>query len=77
MDDSASRELAEEALNAAFSFLAPGGRMVAKLFQGSEAHSFMADAKGSFLKTALFKPAASRSESREIFAVADGFEAGR
>ena len=37
MDDTASRELAEEALNAAFSFLAPGGRMVAKLFQGSEA----------------------------------------
>ena len=77
MDDSASRELAEEALNAAFSFLAPGGRLVAKLFQGSEAQSFMAATTKCFFKTALFKPAASRSESREIFVVADGFKAGR
>ena len=77
VDDSASRELAEEALNTAFSYLAPGGRMVAKLFQGPEAQSFMAEAKECFLKTVLFKPAASRSESREIFVVADGFKAGR
>ena len=77
VDDSASRELAEEALDAAFSFLAPGGRMVAKLFQGSEAQSFMRETKKCFLKTVLFKPAASRSESREIFVVADGFKAGR
>jgi len=76
VDDSAARELAEEALNAAFNFLAPGGRMVAKLFQGSEAQSFMAETKKCFLKTVLFKPAASRSESREIFVVADGFKAG-
>ena len=77
VDDSLSRELAEEALHAAFRFLAPGGRMVAKLFQGSEAQSFMAETKRCFLRTALFKPAASRSESREIFVVADGFKAGR
>ena len=77
VDDSASRELAEEALNTAFRYLAPGGSMVAKLFQGPEAQSFMAEAKECFLKTVLFKPAASRSESREIFVVADGFEAGR
>ena len=77
VDDSSSRELAEEALHAAFRFLAPGGRMVAKLFQGSEAQSFMAETKRCFLRTALFKPAASRSESREIFVVADGFKAGR
>ena len=51
--------------------------MVAKLFQGPEAQSFMAEAKECFLKTVLFKPAASRSESREIFVVADGFKAGR
>ena len=77
VDDTASRELAEEALNTAFSHLAPGGRLVAKLFQGLEAESFMAETKECFLKTALFKPAASRSESREIFVVADGFKAGR
>ena len=77
VDDSASRELAEEALNTAFRYLAPGGSMVAKLFQGPEAQSFMAEAKECFLKTVLFKPAASRSESREIFVVADGFKAGR
>ena len=77
VDDSASRELAEEALNASFSYLAPGGRMVAKLFQGPEAKGFMAEARKCFLKTVLFKPAASRSESREVFVVADGFKAGR
>ena len=77
VDDSASRELAEEALYTASCYLALGGRMVAKLFQGPEAQSFMAEAKDCFLKTVLFKPAASRSESREIFVVADGFKAGR
>ncbi len=77
VDDSASRELAEDALNTAFKYLAPGGKMVAKLFQGSEAQSFTAVTKECFLKTVLFKPSASRSESREIFVVADGFKAGR
>ena len=77
VDDSASRELAEEALNNAFKYLAPGGAMVAKLFQGSEARSFTEETKECFLKTVLFKPAASRPESREIFVVADGFKAGR
>ena len=57
--------------------LAPGGRMVAKLFQGPEAQSFMAETKDCFLRTVLFKPAASRSESREVFVVADGFKLGR
>jgi 23S rRNA U2552 (ribose-2'-O)-methylase RlmE/FtsJ len=33
----------------------------------------VAEVKEGFSKTALFKPAASRPESREIFVVADGF----
>ena len=70
------KELAEEALKIAYRHLAPGGRMVAKLFQGPEAQSFMAEAKECFLRTVLFKPAASRSESREIFVVGDDFKAG-
>ena len=77
VDDTASTELAEEALNIAFKYLAPGGCMVAKLFQGSEARSFTEETEKCFSKTVLFKPAASRSESREIFLVADGFRAGR
>ena len=77
VDDSASRELAEEALNIAYRYLAPEGGMVAKLFQGSEAQSFMAEIKERFLKAVIFKPAASRSESREIYLVADGFKAER
>ncbi len=77
VDDSASRELAEEALKNAFRYLSPGGRMVVKLFQGSEAQNFMTEVKACFSKTVLFKPAASRSESREIFVVADGFKTGR
>lgn len=77
VDDSASRELAEEALNFASRYMAPGGRIVAKLFQGSEAQNFMAEIKDRFLKVAIVKPVASRSESREIFLLADGFKASR
>ena len=77
VDDSAAIELAEEALNIAIKYLAPGGGMVAKLFQSSEAQNFTEETKRCFLKTMLFKPAASRSESREVFVVADGFKVGR
>ena len=73
VDDNAARELADEALYAAFRYLAPGGRMVAKLFQGAEAQSFIAKARQHFLNVVIFKPVASRSESRESFLVADGF----
>ena len=73
VDDSASRELADEALNTASRHLAPGGVMVSKLFQGVEAQSFVEELKNSFLKAVIFKPEASRSESREVFVVANGF----
>ena len=74
VDDSAARELAEDAMNIALRYLAPGGGMVAKLFQGSEAQSFMAEVRELFFKAVTFKPVASRSESREIFLVADGLK---
>tara|TARA_B100000989_G_scaffold250764_1_gene198622 strand:+ start:534 stop:1163 length:630 start_codon:yes stop_codon:yes gene_type:complete len=77
VDDNVSRELAGEALDIAFKYLAPGGKMVAKLFQGPEAQSVMAEIRKMFLKAVIFKPVASRSESREVFAVADGFKAER
>ena len=77
VDDSASIDLAEEALNIALRFLAPGGGMVVKLFQGSEAQSFMAEIKERFSKAVVFKPVASRSESREVFVVADGLKTKR
>ena len=73
VDDSASRELADEALNTASRYLAPGGVMVSKLFQGIEAQSFVEELKNCFLKAVIFKPEASRSESREVFVVANGF----
>ena len=47
--------------------------MVSKLFQGVEAQSFVEELKNCFLKVVIFKPEASRSESREVFVVADGF----
>ena len=75
VDDSASRELAEEILSTAFKYLAPGGAVVAKLFQGSEAQVIMAEIRKRFLRAVIFKPVASRSESREMFVVADGFKA--
>ena len=77
VDDNASRELAEEALTNALRYLAPGGGMVAKLFQGLEAQSFLKELEKCFLKVVTFKPVASRSESREIFVVAGSFKAER
>ena len=77
IDDNAAVELAGEALSIAFRYLAPGGRAVVKLFQGAEAQRFIAETKERFSKVVIVKPVASRSESREIFLVADGFKAER
>ena len=69
--------LAELALDLADRVLAPGGAFVAKLFQGEGFDAFVAGLRGRFRRVAIRKPDASRSRSREVYAVAEGFRGGR
>ncbi len=72
-DQAAAMELAELATRTATRWLEPGGALVVKMFQGSGVDEWTKDLRRVFSKTTLAKPAASRSESREMFAVATGF----
>jgi len=62
--------LAELALDLARQLLRPGGDFIAKLFQGSGFDDFSADLRQSFGQLHIRKPAASRSRSSEVYAVA-------
>lgn len=62
---------------AAFAFarevLAPGGTFVAKVFHGGAERELLAALKRDFTSLRHAKPPASRSESAEIYVVAQGF----
>lgn len=62
--------LAEMALEFAREQLKPGGGLVVKLFQGEGFEAFVTDARSSFGRVRLRKPAASRSASREMYLLA-------
>ena len=69
-DQARSIYLAELALDAARHWLKPGGELAVKLFQGEGMDAWLAEARESFAKVRLTKPDASRSNSREVYAVA-------
>ena len=69
-DQARSMYLADLALDAARRWLKPGGSLVVKLFQGEGFDTWLAEARESFAKVRLAKPDASRSQSREVYAVA-------
>jgi 23S rRNA (uridine2552-2'-O)-methyltransferase len=52
--------------------LAPGGALVAKVFEGEAYPDLLARVKELFETVKGFKPKASRDESREMFIVAKG-----
>ena len=56
--------------------LAPGGAFVAKVLQGGTERDLLAELKRDFAKVAHVKPAASRSDSAEMYLVATGFRGG-
>lgn len=56
--------------------LAPGGAFVAKVLQGGTETALLAELKRDFAKVAHVKPAASRSDSAEMYLVATGFRGG-
>lgn len=65
--------LAEAASALALEILAPGGSFVAKVWQGGTENALLAQIKTSFTSVRHVKPAASRSDSAEIYLVAKGF----
>ena len=74
-DQAQAMDLAELAAAAAVRWLAPGGSLVVKLMQGDGVDEWIKAAKAAFDKVGVVKPSASRSESREVYAVAQGYRA--
>ncbi len=65
--------LAEAAADFARSVLAPGGVFLAKVLQGGTEGALLADLKRDFAAVRHVKPAASRSDSAELYVLATGF----
>lgn len=72
-DQARAMDLAELAAEAANLWLAPGGALVVKLMQGEGVDAWIQAAKAAFDQVGVVKPAASRAESREVYAVAQGY----
>lgn len=66
-DQARSVQLAELTLEFSRSRLAPNGRLLIKLFQGSGFEAFRASMEKSFRKVELRKPSASRDRSAEVY----------
>jgi 23S rRNA (uridine2552-2'-O)-methyltransferase len=65
--------LSELALDFARNHLGTGGCLVVKVFQGEGFQEFIAALRRSFESVRTRKPAASRSRSREVYAVARNY----
>ncbi len=65
--------LAEAAAEFARSVLAPGGAFLAKVLQGGTEGALLTDLKRDFATVRHVKPAASRSDSAELYVLAMGF----
>lgn len=69
--------LIETALDFAESVLAPDGNFVAKVLMGGTEAEVLARLKQGFAKVRHMKPAASRSDSAEMYVVATGYRGGQ
>lgn len=65
--------LAETAIEFAREVLALGGSFVAKVLQGGTENTLLADLKRDFATVRHVKPAASRSDSAELYVLATGY----
>jgi 23S rRNA (uridine2552-2'-O)-methyltransferase len=74
VDQSASEGIVEAVIDYAEAALAPGGAMVAKIFQGGAEAGLLKRLRGSFAQARGFKPEACRSESFETYLVATGYK---
>ncbi|EPC00092.1 23S rRNA methyltransferase [Litchfieldella anticariensis FP35 = DSM 16096] len=73
IDQPQAMYLVELALDLARQTLTPGGHFLAKVFQGEGFDDYLAELRGSFAKVATRKPEASRTRSREVYLLAQGF----
>ncbi|HXP76628.1 MAG TPA: RlmE family RNA methyltransferase [Stellaceae bacterium] len=69
--------LAEAAFEFARGALAPGGAFVAKVYQGGAEGALLTALKRDFATVRHAKPPASRTESAEVYVVAQGFRGAR
>ncbi len=67
--------MAELALDLALRVLKPGGGLLVKVFQGEGFDEYLQQLRQHFNRVVMRKPKASRSRSREIYALATGFRA--
>lgn len=65
-----SYELAELASEFAVEHLAPHGRFLVKVFQGTDFEAYRAQLRRAFKRVLIRKPSASRAESRELYLLA-------
>ena len=72
VDQPRSIYLAELALDMCTEFLAPGGALLTKTFQGSGFEELTRSMRGQFKTVKSRKPAASRARSREVYLLAQG-----
>jgi 23S rRNA (uridine2552-2'-O)-methyltransferase len=74
VDQSASEGIVEAVIDYAEAALAPGGALVAKIFQGGAEGPLLKRLRLHFAQAKGFKPEACRSESFETYLVATGFK---
>jgi 23S rRNA (uridine2552-2'-O)-methyltransferase len=65
--------LVETAAEFAREVLAPGGTFLAKVIQGGTEHTLLSELKKNFASVKHVKPPASRSDSAELYVLAQGF----
>lgn len=73
VDQPRAMYLAELALDLCRKLLARRGDFVCKLFQGEGSDEFIREARASFARVKVMKPAASRAGSREVYLVARNY----
>ncbi|MFH7325487.1 RlmE family RNA methyltransferase [Desulfurivibrio sp. C05AmB] len=73
-DQQHSLRLARTVLEIAETLLRPGGNFYCKVFEGEDFKELVEEARLRFAKARVFKPKSSRSESREVFLLGQGFQ---
>lgn len=76
VDHYGSIRLCESVLDRLPGVLRPGGRLVMKAFEGQAYPELLERCRSMFEKVKGFRPKASRSESREMFIIAEGYRGG-
>ena len=72
-DQARSMHLVEVAQDAAERWLKPNGALVVKIFQGEGVEGWIRDMRKRYVRFKVVKPEASRTDSREMYAVAERF----